>query len=63
MNAVNQEIICNKINIDGPVTLPCDTVQLHGRGISVFPKTTVLTLLSVIIFKCARGAHKRHQGV
>ena len=41
---------------------------LDGWGKSVFPKTTVSTLLSVIIstglpfFTGARGAYKRHQG-
>ena len=44
--------------LDDPATFCCGTVQLHGWGISVFPKTTVSTLLSVIIFT---GAHKQHQ--
>ena len=57
--------------LDDLATLRCGTVWLHGWGISVFTKTTVSTLLSVIIsigrpfphptFTGARGAHKRHQ--
>ena len=41
----------NSYNIlDDPATLRCDTVCLHGWEISVFPKTMLLILLSVIIF-------------
>ena len=57
---------------DDAVILCCGTVWLHGWGISVFPETTVLTLLSVInftgrpfplpTFTGTRGAHKRHHG-
>ena len=53
-------------------SLCCGTVWLHGWDISVFPKTMVSTLLSVIIFTnrsfppftCTgvRSVHKWHQG-
>ena len=36
--------------LDDLATLCCDTEWLHGWEISVFPKTTVSTLFSVIIF-------------
>ena len=58
--------------LDDPATLRFGTVWLHGWGISVFPKTMISILLSVIIFtgrpfprptlKGARGAYKRHHG-